>query len=266
MYQFTNDCHTGIPQIDEEHEKLFKMINDSIDLLHNQDAAPASARNLVDELRKYAAVHFAHEEAYMKEHHDPELPRQEKEHRAFAAKINAIDLDDPEEEGSREKYEALLKYLVNWLYHHILGSDIMIGKLAPLVEEKTDPFAFTDNYRTGITLVDDEHKKLFEIIRNTNDVIHAEYLHDKYDQIVHILGQLKDYTVLHFHDEEEYMKSIHYAGIDAQIRAHEAFVTKIEEINLDDVEENQEQYLDGLIEFLLGWLSNHIMKMDKLIK
>ena len=140
----------------------------------------------------------------------------------------------------------------------------MIGKIAPIKEEE-DPFAFTDQYRTGIELVDEEHKRLFDIIRETDQVIHAELLHDKYDEIMRILAELKDYTVHHFQDEEEYMERIGYEGLPEQKRAHEAFVEKLTEINLDEVDDNQQEYLEELIAFLLGWLSNHILKADKKI-
>jgi hemerythrin len=113
--------------------------------------------------------------------------------------------------------------------------------------------------------VDEEHKKLFDIIRETNDVIHAELLHDKYDAIINILNELKEYTVIHFSDEEKYMESISYEGLELQRIAHNAFVDRLNEIDLNDMDDNQSEYLDDLIEFLLGWLINHIQKMDKKI-
>lgn len=67
-------------------------------------------------------------------------------------------------------------------------------------------FEFTDEYKTDIDFVDAEHKKLFEIIERTYEVINDYYLHDKYDHIVSIINELKDYTKLHFKDEEEYME------------------------------------------------------------
>jgi hemerythrin len=96
-------------------------------------------------------------------------------------------------------------------------------------------------------------------------VIHAQLLHDKYDAIVQIIGELKEYTVKHFTDEEKYMESIHYEGIHQQRIAHNAFVERLEEIDLDDMDENQEEYLEELIHFLLEWLTNHILRMDKRI-
>ena len=139
----------------------------------------------------------------------------------------------------------------------------MIGKLGSGVEK--DPFAFKEEYWTGIELIDDEHKKLFDIIRETNDIIHAQFLHDKYDEIMRILHELQEYTERHFKDEEDYMERIGYKRIEVQKRAHEAFVDKIKQIDLREIDDNQEEYLEELIDYLLKWLSNHILKMDKKI-
>ena len=132
-------------------------------------------------------------------------------------------------------------------------------------KESKDPFAFTDEYRTGIQLVDEEHQELFNIIRRANDLITAELLHDKYDEIMSVLDELRNYTVKHFADEENYMESINYMGLFAQKKTHQMFVDKLNDINLDDLDDNQQQYLVELVDFLLMWLANHILKMDKLI-
>ena len=48
----------------------------------------------LNELKQYAVTHFAHEEAYMADIHDPELPRQQKEHQAFVDKVNSYRFSD----------------------------------------------------------------------------------------------------------------------------------------------------------------------------
>ena len=268
MYEFTEDCMIHIPQIDEEHSKLFQIINDALSLVKTTEDISGIAQSLLLHLKDYANTHVAHEEAYMEQIHDPELPLQKKEHAEFAEKINSFILDKSSKEAARASFEELLSYLVRWLYHHILSSDMMIGKMSAVEGTSEDPFAFTDKYKTGIDLVDKEHRRLFEIIKETNDLIQNDLLHDKYDEIMRLLVKLKDYTQFHFADEEMLMEKMHYPELAAQKRAHTAFVERLVEIDLselDDMDNNQQTYLLELIQFLLGWLSNHIIGMDKKI-
>lgn len=264
MFTFTEDCSIGVETIDKEHQKLFAMINEGMELVNSGDKIVLSAaRNLIVQLKEYADTHFAHEEAYMKKTGDMELERQRLEHAQFALYMNSYDESMLTEENAKEKTAELLDYLSRWLFRHILGSDIMIGQ--NIKKNQEDTYTFTDQYKTGIDLIDEEHRRLFEIVKETKDLIEDEFLPDKYDAIVHIIGELKDYTVKHFRDEEDYMEKIGYEGLEAQREAHIAFVDKLNHINLDNVDDNQDEYLCELIQFLLKWLSTHILKMDKKI-
>lgn len=263
MYTFTEDCRLGIEEIDKEHEELFRLINEAQELLDQKMASEKIVANIVDHLGRYAREHFAHEEAYMESIKDPELPRQKKEHQAFAAKIENIDLSGAGEEESRDILANLVQYLAKWLYHHILGSDIMIGTMTEA--EKESPFAFTSEYKTDIPLVDEEHARLFRIIEEAYDLMKEELLSDKYDQIMEILEELKEYTKTHFRDEEAYMEKIGYEGLKAQKMAHESFVDKLNDMNLQEIDDSQQESLYELIDYLLAWLKNHILKMDKKI-
>lgn len=259
MYQFTNDLLIGIEEIDKEHEKFFSIINKALASLQNEDInIQALARETLAELLAYARTHFAHEEAYMMELQDPELATQKQEHADFINRMQNISFQNMGDYEVRQKIEELLKYLSGWLFKHIIGSDTLIGKFE-------SPFAFTSKYHTGIALVDEEHKRLFEIIANADKIIHADLLHDKYDEIIQILSELKEYTLVHFQDEEDYMKQIGYPELDLQQKAHNAFVEKLASIDLDSLDNHQQDYLEDLIAFLLDWLTVHILQMDKKI-
>ena len=262
MFEFTQDCMINIESIDNEHRHLFELLNDAVAAVNKTDNVSETAAKMLKELKEYARTHFAHEEEYMMSINDLELPLQKKEHAFFTAKINSFSIDGMSEDEAKKALNELLAYLVRWLYKHILGSDMMIGKMTE------DPFSFTDKYLTGISFIDEEHSHLFEIIKDTNDVIHNPYIPDKYDEIMRLISELKDYTEVHFHDEEEYMKSINYPGLEAQQYAHSFFVEKFTEIDFDElnrIDDNQNEYLEGLINFLLNWLSNHILGTDKKI-
>ena len=176
-------------------------------------------------------------------------------------------MDISDESEQQRVLEDLMNFMAKWLYHHIIGSDIMIGKLPPLEEWmiRENPCEFSDEYLTGIHLIDEEHRELFRIVERAYQIVKAYSVADSYDEITKILGELKDYTCEHFHDEEEYMESIHYEGLEAQKRAHASFVDKLGSIDLLKVDADPQRYMESLIEFLLGWLVQHILYTDKKI-
>ncbi|MGN0170395.1 MAG: bacteriohemerythrin [Lachnospiraceae bacterium] len=263
MFTFTKDCMIGVPEIDAEHRRLFELIAETDATLTNHQGSMDQAVLLINELKQYAVTHFSHEEAYMEKTNDPELNRQKAEHAAFIEKVKSYPYTSVTDESARGVMLDLLEYLSRWLVGHILGSDIMIGHFTK--EERPTVPVFDDTFKTGIELVDEEHRKLFEIIGKIHATIEAELVHDKFDSIMEIIDELKDYTQFHFADEEEYMRRIGYDGLEKQQILHQSFVEKMKELNLDDVDENQEAYLYDFLEFLQNWLINHILKVDKLI-
>lgn len=267
MYYFTEDCLTGMEQIDEEHRELFRILNELQDLLASELISDKydRTRELLERLKDYSQSHFAHEEAYMESINHPELELQRRQHNVFTAKISEMDVILPS--GSQQEFLGdLLQYLVTWLYRHIISSDMMIGKLMPAGEwEEQADLRFTKKYLTGIELIDQEHQELFRIIGEANNLIKNEFISDKYDEIVRLLDELFQYTAVHFKDEEEYMESVGYEGLPAQKAAHEAFVQRLGEMDLSQIDSNQQESLEELMQFLTEWLINHILHSDKKI-
>jgi hemerythrin len=124
---------------------------------------------------------------------------------------------------------------------------------------------FTDKFKTGINIIDEEHQMLFQIIGKIYKAIEVELVHDKFDLILDILDELKEYTRVHFADEENYMREIGYDGLPYQEMLHQKFIDKLNELDLDDVDDNQEEYLYDFLGFLQNWLVNHILRVDKMI-
>ncbi|HWT75139.1 MAG TPA: hemerythrin family protein [Mobilitalea sp.] len=120
-------------------------------------------------------------------------------------------------------------------------------------------------YYTGIEFIDQEHEKLFEIANKAYEVLTNDFIPDKYDYIIEVINELRDYTKYHFSHEESYMNSISYKRIFSQKVSHNEFIEKLDEYQLDSIDENQKNTLLGLLDFLNSWLVNHIYKSDKLI-
>lgn len=120
-------------------------------------------------------------------------------------------------------------------------------------------------YYTGIEFIDEEHTKLFSIANKAYEVLTNDFIPDKYDYIIDVINELKDYTQYHFDHEESYMESIGYKRLLSQKVAHDDFIEKLGEYNADTIDENQRDSLLELVDFLNTWLVEHIFKKDKLI-
>ena len=120
-------------------------------------------------------------------------------------------------------------------------------------------------YFTGVEFIDEEHAKLFSIANEAYELLTDQFIPDKYDYILHVIQELRDYAKYHFEHEEEYMESIGYNRLLSQKVAHTDFNEKMNAINLDTIDENQKGALLDLLDFLNSWLVEHILKKDTLI-
>lgn len=123
-------------------------------------------------------------------------------------------------------------------------------------------YEMKDEYLTGIEEIDTEHRKLFEIAEKTYQLLQEEFIPDKYDHIQELLMELRKYTKIHFQHEEEYMVSIQYKKLFTQRVQHDDFVRQLEEIDIQNMDENQQETIEGLLKFLTDWLVIHIIDLD----
>lgn len=126
-------------------------------------------------------------------------------------------------------------------------------------------YEFKTDYVTGIDSIDAEHRHLFEIANEAYQLTKEEFLVDKYDQVRHILNELKEYALEHFEHEEAYMKSINYKNMFIQKVQHDQFREKISDMNLEHLDENTEETLTDILNYLTNWLIHHILEHDKQI-
>lgn len=264
-YKFTDNCLIGVDQIDEEHRELFRLVGEVQDLLNDKWTHDKYFEicDVVERLRDYAGEHFRHEEEYMAKIGHPELEMQIEQHTRFCEKVNAVDLRSAE--GDQQAFiEDLLSFLVKWLYRHIMGSDLLIGKLMSVEEwKKRVDFSFQDEYLTGIESIDEEHKALVQILDELHYLVSSDDSDDKYDKILNLLKHFRNCIQVHFKNEEEYMASIQYEELEVQQLAHEVFVARLELMNLDEFDATGQNELEEYVEAMTEWLVAHLIHMDK---
>lgn len=120
-------------------------------------------------------------------------------------------------------------------------------------------------YEIGIKEIDQQHARLFEIIHELEQLLKNTMIIDKYDYIVKILNELKEYAKLHFTEEEAYMESISYKRLFTQKVEHQYFMDKLNSIEIRNLDDEQIAIMLEMMNFLYDWLVGHILEKDKLI-
>jgi hemerythrin len=123
-------------------------------------------------------------------------------------------------------------------------------------------FKWRDEFRTNIRIIDEQHKKLFEIGGRLYDIAALSDSYDHYDEIMRILGELEDYTVYHFGFEENLLNEKGFINFDLHKIEHDFFIKKLKKIRNKDMEENQSESVMEIIKFVANWISEHILKSD----
>lgn len=147
--------------------------------------------------------------------------------------------------------KVYLVYYIKLIYYYIRKKDKIMYEMKP-------------EYYIGIDMIDEEHKQLFKYADEAYELLHDEFTPDKYDKMDIILEKLRDYTVKHFADEEQYMESIHYKKMFTQKVQHMEFVQKLDEFieHHSDEEIDQDEQIMGILKYLTDWLINHILYVD----
>lgn len=123
-------------------------------------------------------------------------------------------------------------------------------------------FPWNHNFETGIPHIDDQHKKLIELLNIL--VSHLAYQSEA-PELNHVFEQLKDYTVYHFKTEEELWSQYFHgdAWEEWHKESHQNFIDEI--IRLKNEEENRplDDVIEHIVTFLTHWLAQHILDSDK---
>lgn len=125
-------------------------------------------------------------------------------------------------------------------------------------------FKWKEEYSVNIKGIDDQHKQLFKLGKDIYELAIINDDYDRYDEIMDIIEELKNYTEYHFNYEEDLLYN---NGLDAKSYAihklqHRMFINKIRKLNIEDIDYHQKQTLLDLITFVEDWIKQHILNTD----
>ena len=119
-----------------------------------------------------------------------------------------------------------------------------------------------DEYCVGVEKIDQQHQHLFELV---NKLIQRPVLDDDTKLVSSILHEMFNYARVHFSTEETFMLTNDYHEYYQHKSQHEYFVKTATEMGKSFMN-NKSVTADEITEFLVIWLTNHILKTDMKFK
>jgi len=117
---------------------------------------------------------------------------------------------------------------------------------------------WNNQYSVGLNLLDDQHKKLFQLLNTLHDAMKNGKGRDLLGKT---LDELISYTVTHFRTEEELFDKHKYVGA-IKHKAEHAELTK-QAVDLKKRFDGGAVLTLEVMNFLRDWLNTHIMGSDK---
>ncbi len=131
--------------------------------------------------------------------------------------------------------------------------------LAKCLDDREYIKKWENKYRVGISIIDEQHKKLFGIINKT---IYAKEHSDDTEELKEVLEEMTNYALEHFGTEEAYMLEFNYPEYKHHNEEHYDFITKT--IAYFDRVVNGDYHISNeLLEYLKQWLVDHIQVTDR---
>ena len=131
----------GNEQIDQEHQFLFRLINDFYDaFMAKKDRM--QVLNLLNRLVDYAQKHFTNEEALMREIGYVDLDNHCSHHEKLFEQI--FSLNAKFSDRTLNPAHDTLLFLKNWLSDHIVHEDLLLGAALQDLQKKSSNATLTN--------------------------------------------------------------------------------------------------------------------------
>lgn len=112
---------------------------------------------------------------------------------------------------------------------------------------------WSDNYSVGNETIDEQHKKLFQLLSTLQDL--------QTEDIPSALKELEKYIAYHFKAEEEILETVAYDNITSHKAEHQRFTIKTQDLHQRFLQNSLT--IENLFCVVSEWLLHHILKVDR---
>ncbi len=137
---------------------------------------------------------------------------------------------------------------------------VVVDAFLTVISSRTGPARvnWTEDMSVGHAEIDNDHRVLIDLI---NQLATADSCNDR-ASAEFVIDELIQYTVRHFAREEGVLKALGYADLANHIASHTALTRRVIALRERFVNGLSGRLATDILEFLSGWLTNHILRED----
>lgn len=124
-------------------------------------------------------------------------------------------------------------------------------------------FDWVSNMETGYSDIDTQHKQLFKIGRDLEQLIRIQCIGVTDKQLLDIVCELRDYTGYHFYEEERMMQEMSYSCINAHKKFHKKCSDYVMKLDLPKIKEEPVKHLKLIKDEVQNWIMTHVLSEDR---
>lgn len=126
---------------------------------------------------------------------------------------------------------------------------------------------WNNRYNVGVDFIDSAHQKLFSVIHQLKSIVDLDDSEKSTWACSETIKFFKAYTLKHFAEEEEYMRSINYEDYEHHKSLHDDLRINVLPVLEQELEETNYSFekVQHFLGVCLGWLSGHIIIEDSRI-
>lgn len=121
-----------------------------------------------------------------------------------------------------------------------------------------DIIKWRESYETGVEEMDEQHKKLIELINTMYRVMRQQQDGAAVDEV---LNEMTNYAAMHFQAEEAMLKDKSYHGYESHVALHAEYIKTIERLK-SEYQTDPAAAEKKIYTFLRNWWLDHIVKED----
>lgn len=175
------------------------------------------------------------------------------------------DFYERDSKRTEKEFISILNNRYNFKFYELNSdfiNDLFIYKMKINHIECNSMFLWKDEFSVKIHLINDQHKRLFEIGKTVCNSFKKTNGQDSFFYIIDQVGALIEYAKYHFDQEEKLMMQYQHLDIVSHIEEHRDFINNLDDLNNHIINAEQETTLTELFESIMLCKFKHIINTD----